>query len=113
MDLREAWIGEERPALVGAPDGGCVGKLGVRRQVEDVAVASGGENDGVSGVDLNLSVDQIARHDSASAPVDHDHVQHLPAVVEPDLTGADLAAERLVRPQEKLLSGLAARVEGA
>ena len=43
MDLREAGIGEQRAALVGAPDGRGVAAIGVGGEVEDVAVAAGGQ----------------------------------------------------------------------
>src|SRR6202011_3844677 len=42
VDLGEAGVREVRAAPVRPPDGGCIGALGVRAQVEDVAVAAGG-----------------------------------------------------------------------
>ena len=50
VNLRVAGIGEERAALVGAPDGGDVAALGVGGEIEDVAVAAGGQHDGVGRV---------------------------------------------------------------
>src|SRR6185437_7480919 len=41
VDLGEAGVGEVRAAPVRPPDGGRVGVHGIRRQVEDVAVAAG------------------------------------------------------------------------
>ena len=79
VDLGEAGIGEQRAALVGAPDGGGVGALGVGREIEDVAVAAGGEDDGVGDVGLDLAGDQVARDDAARLAVDDDEVEHLRA----------------------------------
>src|SRR6266481_2739118 len=44
MELREAGIAQEGALLVRAPDRGGVGALGVRRQIEDVAVAAAGDD---------------------------------------------------------------------
>ena len=79
MDLREAGIGEQRAALVRAPDGGDVGALGVGGEIVDVAVAAGGEDDRVGDVTLDLAGDQVARDDAAGRAVDHDQVEHLGA----------------------------------
>ncbi len=113
MNLREARIRERRTALVRAPDCGRVGSLRVRRQVEDVSVAAGAEHHGIGGVRLDRTRDEIARHDSPRAAVDHDDVEHLGARIHPDHTGPDLSLEGLVRAEEQLLSGLTARVKRA
>ncbi len=79
VDLREAGIGEQRAALVRAPDGGGVAALGVGGKVEDVAVAAGGQHHRVGQVRFDLAGDQVARDDAARLAVDHDQVQHLGA----------------------------------
>ena len=79
VDLREAGIGEERAALVRAPDGGGVAALGVGREIEDVAVAAGAEHHGVGDVRFDLAGDQVARDDAARLAVDDDQVEHLGA----------------------------------
>ena len=81
MDLREAGVGEGGALLVGAPDRGGVAALGVGGEVEDVAVAAGGEDDGVGRVRLDLARDHVADDDAARAAVDHDQLQHLVARV--------------------------------
>ena len=55
VDLGEAGVGEVGAAPVRPPDGGGVGVLGVGRQVEDVAVAAGGQDDGVGEVGGDLA----------------------------------------------------------
>ena len=113
VNLGEARVGETGPALVCAPGGGDVATLGVGRQVEDVAVAAGGQDDRVRGVRLDRAGDQIAGHDAAGATVDDHQVEHLGAREHLDLARRDLARQRLVRAQEKLLPGLPTGIEGA
>ena len=106
-------IGERRAALVRAPDRGDVAALGVGRQIEDVAVAAGAEHDGVGGVRLDRAGHQVARDDAARAAVHDDEVEHLGAREHRDAALRDLLRERLVRAEQQLLAGLAARVERA
>ena len=113
MDLRETRIGKKRAALVSAPDGGGVAALGVGGKIEDVAVAAGGENDGVGHVDFDLAVVETARDDAAGLAVDDDEVQHVHARVHLHGAEADLPFEGLVGAEKELLAGLAAGVEGA
>ncbi len=113
VNLREAGIGEERAAAMRAPDGGGVGALRIRREVVDVAVAAGGEDDGVGDVDGELAGDEVAGHDAARFSVDDDQVQHFGAGNHGDLAGIDLALKGLIGAEQKLLAGLSAGVEGA
>ena len=48
VNLRVARVGEKRAAAIGPPDGGTVRRLGVGGEVEDVAVAAGGQHDRVA-----------------------------------------------------------------
>ena len=57
----------------------------------------------------DVAGDQVTDHDAGTAAVDDDHVEHLRALVEPHGTEPDLTGERLIRTEEKLLSGLAPR----
>ena len=113
VNLREAGIGEERAAFVRAPDGGGVRAFGVGGEVVDVAVAASGEDDGVGEMHAELAGDEIAGDDAAGLAVDDDEVEHLGARDHGDLAGVDLALEGLIGAEQKLLAGLAARVEGA
>ncbi len=113
VDLGEARVGEERAAPVGTPDGGGVGVHGVRRQVEDVAVAAAGEDDGVREVGVDAARDQIAGDDPPRLAVDDDQVEHLGARVHLDVACGDLPGQGLVGAEEELLPCLAAGVEGA
>ncbi len=113
VDLREAGVGEVRAAPVRPPDRGRVGVHGVGREVEDVAVAAAGQDDGVGVVGVDLPGDQVPGDDAAGPAVHDDQVQHLGARVHLDVAGRDLPAERLVGAEQQLLSRLAAGVEGA
>ena len=77
MNLRVAGIGEERAFFVGAIGGGDVATAGVGREVKDVAVAAGREDDRVGRVPDDFAGDQVARDDSLGVPVDQDEVEHL------------------------------------
>jgi hypothetical protein len=63
-------------------------------------------------VGLELSADQVARHDAARASVDDDEIEHLPPREQGEPAPRGLLGERLVRPEKELLPGLATRVEG-
>ncbi len=112
VDLGEAGIGEVGTAPVGPPDRGGVGVHGVRRQVEDVAVAAAGEYDGVGEVRVDLAGDEVPGDDPAGPSVDDDQVEHLGARVHLDVPRGDLPAEGLVGAEQQLLARLAAGVEG-
>ncbi len=113
MDLGEAGIGEKSAALVGAPDGGGVAALGVGGKIEDVAVAAGGEDDGVGHVDFDFAVVERAGDDAAGLAIHNDEVQHVHARIHFHRAEADLAFEGLVGAEKELLAGLAAGVKGA
>ena len=113
VDLGEARVGEVGAAPVRAPDGRGVAVLGVGREVEDVSVAAGREDDGVGEVGGDLPGDQVAGDDAAGPSVDDDQVEHLGARVHLDGAGRDLARQRLVGTEEQLLARLASCVEGA
>ncbi len=113
MDLREARVREGRALLVGAPDRRGVAALGVRREIEDVAVAAGRQADRVAEVRLDFAGDHVAHDDAAGAAVHHDQLLHLVAGEHLDRAEADLPLERLVGAEQQLLARLAARVEGA
>ena len=113
VDLREAGVGEAGAALVGAPDGGGVGVARVGGEIEDVAVAAGGEHDGVGRVAGDLAGDEVADDDALGVAVDHDEVEHLGVREHLHAAEADHARERGIGAEQELLAGLAAGVERA
>lgn len=113
VDLCEAGVGEVRAAPVGPPDRGGVGVHGVRRQVEDVAVAAAGQDDGVREVRVDLPGDQVPRDDAARPPVDDDQVEHLGPRMHLHVPCRDLPGQRLIGAEQQLLARLAAGVEGS
>lgn len=112
VDLGEARVGEPGAAPVGAPGRGGVGVHGVRREVEDIAVAPAGQHHRVREVAGDLPGDQVAGDDPPGLAVDDDQIEHLGARVHLDGARRDLPGQRLVGAQEQLLPGLAAGVEG-
>ena len=75
----------KRPLGDGSPDSSCVGGHGVGREVEDVGVATGGENYGMSRVAGHFSGDQVSDHDPDGLAVLDHQVEHLRAGVDLDL----------------------------
>ncbi|GAB3957938.1 hypothetical protein GCM10027614_74380 [Micromonospora vulcania] len=113
MDLRVAGVGEVRALAVRAPGGGDVAALGVGGEVEDVAVAAGGEHHGVGHLGADLAGDQVPDHDAPGLAVHDDQLQHLVPGVHLHIAEADLPLQRLVRAEQQLLARLALGVEGA
>ena len=98
---------------MGPPRRGDVARHGVGREEEDVAVAAGGQHDGVAGVGADLAGQQVAGDDAGAAAVDDDDVDELDPVPQLDVAEADLAGHLLVGAEQELLAGLAAGVERA
>ena len=96
VDLRVARVGEVGALAVGPPRRGDVARHRVGRQEEGVAVAAGGEHDGVGGVRADLAGQQVAGDDAGAAAVDDDDVDELDAVPQLDVAEADLAGHLLV-----------------
>ena len=113
VDLREARVRHQRAAPVGPPDRGDVARLGVGREEEDVAVATGAEHDRVARHRLHRAGDEVAGDHADGVPVLEHEVEHLGALVELDVAEVHLAGERLVRAEQELLTGLAPGVERA
>jgi len=111
VDLRVAGVAEAGALLVGAPDGGRVRSLGVRRQVKDVGVTARGQHDGVGDVNAQLAGHHVAGDNAARRSVNDNDVQHVMAVEHFHRAGVDLAFERLVAAEQKLLARLPARIE--
>ena len=113
MDLREAGVAEVGTLAVRAPDGGRVAAHRVGGQEEHVAVAAGGQDDRVGDEGLELAGGHVAGDDAARLALVDDEFDHLVTRVLGDGTRSDLTLERLVGPDQKLLTCLAARVERA
>ena len=113
MDLGVAGIGEIGTAAGGAPSGGDVAAHRIGRQEEDVAIAAGGEDHGVGRVGLDLAADHVADDDALGVAVDQDDIEHLGPREHLHAALVDLFLQGLVAPDQELLAGLAAGVEGA
>ena len=113
VDLRVARVGHAGAALVRLPGGRHVAGLAVGGQVEDVAVAAGGQHHRVAGVRFQRARDQVAGDNAHGPAVDHDQVHHLAAGEQFHPAVGRLFHERAVGAEQQLLARLAARVEGA
>src|SRR5664280_3661229 len=113
VDLRVAGVPEVRALAVGAPSRSDVAAHTVGGQVEEVAVAAGGEDDRVGEPGLDRAGDHVTGHDAARLAVGDDQLDHLVTAVHRHRPCRDLTLERLVRADEQLLARLAASVEGA
>jgi hypothetical protein len=112
VDLGVAGVGEEGALLVGLPDGRDAAPHGVGGEVEHVDVPARAQQDRVAHVAADLPRDQVAQRDPLGLAVDHHEVEHLGAGVHLHRARADLAREGGVGPEEELLAGLPAGVEG-
>ena len=105
MDLGETRIGEGSATSMGPPGCGDIGGHRVCRQIEDVGVSAGGENNCMARVAGDLTGDQIANHHTnGSTVLDHD-IEHFGSRVQLDLASVDLTHEGRVGAQQKLLTG--------
>ncbi len=84
----------------------CVG-----REEECTAITAGSEHHCVSGVALDFTGDEVADDDTACAAVDDYYVEHLATVERLHSAFLDLAVERSVSAEEKLLACLAFSIE--
>ena len=113
VNLRVARVRERCALLVCAPDRRRVAILGVRAQVEHVAVSTRREHDRIGNVRCDLAGVQIACDDAARMSIHDDDVEHLFVRVHAHRTQTDLTLERLIRAEQQLLTGLTTRVERA
>jgi len=97
---------------VAPPSCGVVAVDGVGGQVEDRRVASGGQQDRITRVGLQLSGHQVPDHDASGPSVHHDQIQHLASSQHGDRPCGHLTHQRAVGPQQQLLAGLPPSVEG-
>src|SRR4051794_26772196 len=110
MNLGEAGVRECGAAFVRTPDRRDVRALRVCREIKDVAVAAGAQDHDVREMRLDLARDHVARYDAPRTPIDDNEIEHLVAREHGDAALRDFLFERLITPEEQLLSRLAAGV---
>jgi len=91
--LDEAGVSHVGAAAHGFPCGGHVGAHGIGREVVDIAVAAGGEDDGVGAVAFELAGEEVADDDTTGLAVDEYDIDEFVAVVHGDCAAGDLAVE--------------------
>src|SRR5215468_1073446 len=112
MNLGEGWISKKRPLFVGTISGCDIGAARIGREIIDVPISAAGEDDCVGRVSLDVSRSQAASDDSLGLPVQNHQIEHLCLREHAHCAGSDLAAERLITTEQKLLPSLAACVKG-
>ena len=113
MNLRVTRVREACAFLVSAPGCGDVATLRVGREIKNISVTARREHHGVGGVRGDFPGHEITHDNALGMTVDHDHVQHLGARKHLHCAQPDLPFQRLIRAEQKLLSGLATRVKRA
>ncbi len=84
---------------------------GVSAQEERTAITAGCKNNGMGGITLQLTGDEVAHDHTACAAVDHHDVKHLAAVIALNSTFFNLAVQRCICTQQQLLAGLTFGIE--
>ena len=105
-----------RVSHVGAFSGGLPGSSnaathGVSGKVENVDVTTGGQDDCVTPMRLDITIDHVTAGNTLGNTINHDQVKHLTAFVKFNRAGFYLARECRVSTEQQLLTGLAAGIE--
>ena len=93
VNLNVRGIGHVSTLAVALDGSRTVASHGVGGKEIGVAVATGGDNDGIGAETLELAGHQVLGNDTAGAPVYNDKIFHLITCVELHLTGLDHAAQ--------------------
>ena len=96
-----------------SPDGGAIAVDRVGRMEVRTDVSAGRQDDRIGRMRLDLASDQIPNDYPASSTVYDNDVQQLGTSVHLQVARVELLLECLIGPQEKLLAGLPAAVEGS
>ena len=113
VDLGVARVTEIGTLAMCPPARGHIAAHRIGRQEEHIAVPTGREHHRIGGMRLDLAGDHVTRDDAAGAAVLDDQFEHLVPGEHLYRPGRDLTLQRLVGPDQQLLTGLTARIEGA
>ena len=111
MNLGEAGITKERATFISAIGSGDVATACVGRKKKNIAVTAGREHYRISGEGIDFAGTKIAGDDPLGMTIDQHEVEHLGLREHFHRAEGDLPAEGLIRPEQKLLAGLAAGVK--
>src|SRR4026208_281080 len=109
MNLGEAGITKERATFISAIGSGDVATPCVGRKEKNISVATSSKNNGIAGEGIDFPGAQIAGDYSLGMTIDQNKIEHLGLRKHFHRADGDLPAEGLIRPEQKLLAGLAAR----
>src|ERR1700730_4154618 len=111
MNLRETGIREEGAFFVRAIRRRDVAAARVGCEIKNIPIAAGRKHDRVGRDVVDFTRAQIADHDSLGVAIDNDNVEHFGLGKHLYRAGRDLATERLITAEKKLLAGLAASLK--
>src|SRR4030095_8106948 len=111
MNLREGWVREERASFKSSIGGCDVAPACVGREIKYVSISASREHDSIRCMSLDFSGTQIAGNDSLGMSLDNHEIEHLRLRKPLYRAGRHLSAKRLITAEQKLLTGLSARVE--
>src|SRR6266511_3939147 len=111
MNLREGRIREERASFVSTICGRDIASARVGREIKHVSISASREHHSIRSVSLDFSGTEIAGDDSLGMSLNNHQVEHLSLWKHLHCAGRDLTAKRLITAEQKLLTGLSARVE--
>src|SRR5438874_9888133 len=111
MNLGEEASTKECARLISTIGRGRVTSAYLVRKKKNIAVTAGRENYRVAGEGIDFAGAQIAGDNSLGVTIDQNKVEHLGLREHFHRAERDLPAEGLIRPEQKLLAGLAAGVK--
>ena len=111
MDLRVAGVPKQRSALMGAIRSRDVASLGVRGEIENVAISSRAKQHRIARMAANFTRYHVSDDDAFCVAIDHYEIEHFRAGKHLDLASGNLRAHSLVGAEEKLLAGLTSSIE--
>ncbi len=111
VNLGEREVGQICAFLEGLHSCGTVATHSIGAQEERTAITAGCKNNGMGGITLQLTGNEVAHDHTACAAVDHHDVKHLAAVIALNSTFFNLAVQRCICTQQQLLAGLTFGIE--
>ncbi len=111
VDLRKTGVTKKGAPFMGFPNGRDIAAHGVGREIEYIAVAAAGNQDGMAEMPFKLAADQVAGDDPAGLSVDKDNLEHFMPGEHFDITQRDLPFQGLVSADQQLLARLSGGIK--
>src|SRR5258706_14104505 len=111
MDLSKTGVAKQGPLFMGSPRRRYVASFCIGRQIKYVAVTSCAQDYRMGAVGFNFTCDQVTRDDPSCLSIGNHYIEHFAAVEHFYFAVRDLPIEDSVRTQQKMMTGLATRIE--